>query len=284
MSINSMIPEAHFDCLQIAGDLAVPLGGVTRLELQRIAFLACLLSIYTSQPVSDWGYKFANTGSGLPYSDHLATATEFLINTGALVEEAGRLLPSARGRELLRQLRSLHSMSARRPCVDAAAASLLAVPGSVMADGLQQEPTMRASELRSSPTMLLDEPHLQTLHDHFAALATVIPPGDTDLLSPSVLWLTYMAHESEAVDRKTGDGPDREDDDSGPPRGGAPLHPGGGDGGPAYEALADDDGAGAGAANDRGDPRSHAPTSDVPDLDSPEAIEKAVVRIKEVSQ
>lgn len=79
-------------------------------------------------------------------------------------------------------------------CVTAAAASLLALPGSVIAKGLQQEPTTVASQLRDSPTMLLDEPHLQTLHAHFEALATVIPPGNIDLLSPSVLWLSYMAH------------------------------------------------------------------------------------------
>jgi len=222
MNITSMIPEAHFDCLQIAADLAAPLGGVTRLEMQRIAFLACLLSIYTAQPVADWGYKFANTGSGQPYSDHLAAAYEFLINTGALQDNAGRLTPSPHGFDLLHRLSPLHTMRTRKPCVVAAAASLLAVPGSVMAEGLQQEPTMRASELRSSPTMLLDEPHLQTLHDHFAALATVIPPGDTDLLSPSVLWLSYMAHESEA---NNGDG------DPDGPGGGSPPHPVAGDGG-----------------------------------------------------
>ena len=235
-----MIPEAHFDCLQIAADLAAPLGGVTRLETQRIAFLACLLSIYTSQPVSDWGYKFANTGSGIPYSDHLATATEFLINTGALHETQGRLVPTVRGRDLLQHLSSLRSMTARSPCVVAAAASLLAVPGSVMADGLQQEPTMRASGLRSSPTMLLDEPHLQTLHDHFAALASVIPPGDTDLLSPSVLWLSYMAHENDTQERNPGDG--AEDGDGGPPAGRGPSQPDGQNGGAekADAAAADD--------------------------------------------
>lgn len=191
MSIN---PEAYFDCLQIAAELSAPLNGVTRIELQRIAFLSCLLSIYTAQPVSDWGYKFANTGTGLPFSDHLVSATDFLINTGSLSDEAGRLKPTPRGTEMLARLTQLQSIATRMPCLSAAAASLLALPCSVIMEGLQQEPTTVASQLRDSPTMLLDEPHLQTLHAHFEALAAVIPPGNTDLLSPSVLWLSYMAH------------------------------------------------------------------------------------------
>ncbi len=194
MSITSMNPEAHFDCLSIAAELDAPLGGVTQLEIQRIAFLSCLLSIYTAQPVSDWGYKFANTGTGLPFSEHLVRAGDFLIETAALRDNGDRLKITPRGKELLARLSQLQSMVPRMPCVCAAAASLLAVPNSVMADGLQQEPTTVASQLRDSPTMLLDEPHLQTLHDHFDALATVIPRGDKDLLSPAVLWLSYMAH------------------------------------------------------------------------------------------
>lgn len=189
-----MNPEAHFDCLHIAAELDAPLGGVTRLEIQRIAFLSCLLSIYTAHPVSDWGYKFANTGTGLPFSNHLVGAGDFLIATAALRDNGDRLQITSHGKNLLARLSQLQSMAPRIPCVNAAAASLLAVPNSVMADGLQQEPTTVASQLRDSPTMLLDAPHLQTLHNHFDALAAVIPRGNKDLLSPAVLWLSYMAH------------------------------------------------------------------------------------------
>lgn len=229
MSIMPMNPEAHFDCLLIASELDEPLRGVTRLELQRISFLSCLLSIYTKQAVSDWGYKFANTGTGLPFSDHLVAATDYLVATGLLSETEGRLRPAPRGSQVLAGLKALQTMVPRVPCLNAAAASLLAVPGSVMAEGLQQEPTTVASRLRSSPTMLLDEPHLQTLHGHFAALAAVIPPGQKDLLSPSVLWLTYMAHVNEAKE-DGGDDPSGQGDAGGSGSPGGPASPSGSDG------------------------------------------------------
>lgn len=211
----SMNPEAHFDCLQIAATLDAPLGGVTRLDLQRVAFLSCLLSIYTGEPVADWGYKFANTGDGLPFSDQLIHATESLVASDALVERDGRLKITQRGSALLSGLGALELLSPRRPCLNAATASLLAVPGSVMAEGLQQEPTIVASRLHDSASMLLDSPHIQTLHEHFETLAAVFPPGSSDLLSPSVLWLTYLAHANSEASGGSGD-------DSGPGDGGAP--------------------------------------------------------------
>lgn len=211
----SMNPEAHFDCLQISATLDAPLGGVTRLDLQRVAFLSCLLSIYTGEPVADWGYKFANTGDGLPFSDQLIHATESLVAADALVDRDGRLKITPRGCALLNHLSALELLSPRRPCLDAATASLLAVPGSVMAEGLQQEPTIAASRLHDSASMLLDSPHIQTLHAHFEALAAVFPPGSSDLLSPSVLWLTYMAHANSQAAGDAGD--DRGPGDGGPP-------------------------------------------------------------------
>jgi hypothetical protein len=198
-----MIPEAHFDCLLIVSELNAPLSGVTRLELQRIAFLACLLSIYKTQPVAEWGYKFANTGTGIPFSNHLSEAVESMLSSSRLaVDDVGRLTLTAEGHFVLERLRELQSMSSRIPCVTSAAASLVAVPTAVMSDGLEQEPTTVASQLRDGPTMLLDEPHLHALYVHFEALAKFHPPGNSDLLSPSVLWLSYMAAEKAAEDAR----------------------------------------------------------------------------------
>ncbi len=200
----SMVPEAHFDCLLIVSELDAPLNGVTRLELQRIAFMACLLSIYLARPVAEWGYRFANTGAGVAFSDHLSSAMDAMLTRGALtVDEVGRLRMTSIGRTFLTQLRGLQCLTPRIHCVTSAAASVLAVPLVVMRDGLEQEPSTVASQLRSGPTMLLDEePHLHVLYAHFDVLAKLLPPGQTDLLSPSVLWLTYMAAEKAEADAK----------------------------------------------------------------------------------
>lgn len=191
-----MNPEAYVDCLHLASELDAPMEGITRLELQRIAFLSCLLSIYDGKTVSDWGYKFANTGTGVSFSNDLDAAADFLLSAAALRNEHGRLRITDLGRSMLARLRTLQANASRVPCLDAAATSLIALPASVMLQGLEQEPSIVASHMRDGATMLLDEPHLHILYAHFGALAQVIPPSSSDLLSPSVLWLTYMAQES----------------------------------------------------------------------------------------
>jgi len=188
-----MVPEAFFDSLQIACELDGPLGGASQMEFQRIAFLSCLLSIYQAKPASDWGYRFANTGAGTPFSDELSDAIGFLLIGAQLLHSNGRIRITEGGRAMLMTIRGLDSMAGRSECLDAACASMLAVPRATMTNGLDQEPTVAASHLRSGATMLLQEPHLQMLHDHFDVLAKVISPRDLDLFSPSVLWLSYMS-------------------------------------------------------------------------------------------
>jgi hypothetical protein len=188
-----MAPEAFFDCLQIASKLTVPLNGVNRMDFQRITYLSCLLSIYQAKPVADWGYRFANTGSGTPYSDQLSDAVSHLLAAGHLVEEDRRLSITAAGRVMLSNLENFESNKGRTTCLYAACASMLAVPLATLADGIEHEPTISASHLRTGATMLLEEPHLHLLHNHFNVLAQVISPSEGDLVSPSVLWLSYMS-------------------------------------------------------------------------------------------
>jgi hypothetical protein len=126
-----------------------------------------------------------------------------MIDRGAAtVDDVARLRLTQSGFLLLERLRTLENLAPRIPCVTSAAASLLAVPSAVMREGLEQEPTTLASQLRDGPTLLLDDLHLSTLYEHFSALATFHPPGQTDLLSPSVLWLTYMAAEKAESDAR----------------------------------------------------------------------------------
>jgi len=196
-----MSPEAYFDCLVIATELGLPMNGVGRLDFQRVSFLSCLLSLYKGKPVSEWGYRFANTGYGTPFSDQLDAAIVKLLSGGQLLETSGRLQISEIGIAMRELLGSLENHAGRITYLQAACASMLAVPLSTMASGLDQEPTVVASQLRSGTSFLLEAPHVEVLHEHFHALSRVLP-DTTDLFSPSVLWLSYMSETvlSERVD------------------------------------------------------------------------------------
>ncbi len=59
-----MNPYAAFDALQIIASLQSIYRNVAEAEVHLFAYLSCLLSLYSGQPVGDWGYDFAGTTTG----------------------------------------------------------------------------------------------------------------------------------------------------------------------------------------------------------------------------
>ena len=187
-------PAAFFDCLRIIQRLQRSLQGVSRLDIQRMGYLSCILALYEKKPAADWGYQFANTDYGKPFSHALQDATKFLSDSGRIKEHDGRFRLSDSGTLMLDALQNLGNCSQRARYLDAACFSMLAVPQSTLSGGLEHEPTVASSQLKSNGAMLLDGPAFTVLYEQLKGLASVIPAdsGD-DLVSPSVLWLSYSA-------------------------------------------------------------------------------------------
>lgn len=188
-------PEAVFDSLVIVKALDETLRGVSRFELQKLTFLACILSLYRGLPASDWGYRFARTGYGTPFSAGVNSAVDFLLSAGHLAEQGGRLSASESGRHLLEALSHLTTCVHRGEFLAAAAASALAVPPGVIAHGIEKEPSVVQSAIRVNGASLLEGAALDRLYEHFSILSQVLPPSAGGLIAPSVLWLTSLADE-----------------------------------------------------------------------------------------
>jgi len=191
-------PEAVYDCLTMISQLGRALAGVSRLELQRSAFLACILGLYRGLPVSDWGYRFARTEYGTPFSAEIADATDFLATAGHIAERDGRYSPTDSGSKLRGLLGELSNCEIRNQFLDAACGSALAVPPGLLSRGLDNEPTIQTSEIRAQGASLLEGPAVQLLYEHFDTLSKVLPL-ESDLLAPSVLWLAYVGGEQLSV-------------------------------------------------------------------------------------
>lgn len=195
MSALEYGPESLYDCLTIIGQLEKPLCGVSRLEVQKLAFLACILSLYKNQPASDWGYRFARTPYGTPFSRQINSAFDFVLASGnAVLSESGRATRSPKGTALTNHMSGLEDCRRRDPFLSTATASLLVVPPGTMMRGLENEPTTSASETKPAGATLLEGPALRLLYDDFTSLTTVFN-NPNDLLTPSVVWLTCAAGE-----------------------------------------------------------------------------------------
>lgn len=186
-------PEALFDVLTILGELSDSLGGMSRLETQRSSYLACLLALYDRVPIADWGYRFARTGFGTPYSADVNEGIDNLLAGGFARDDRSRLTLTGSGENLRDTLATLRSNMARAKYVMAACGSTLMVPAAIFSEGLESEPTVQRAFQRDRGGALLEGPALSLLYEQFEALALVAGPSEGELLSPSVIWLSYLA-------------------------------------------------------------------------------------------
>lgn len=186
-------PEAFFDTLTIVGELEDPFGGVTRLEVQRGSYLACLLALYEGRPLADWGHRFARTDFGTPFSAGVNDALETLANAGHLDEDGGRYRLGGTGRHLRKTLFEMSYLTSRRRYLDAACGSALLVPPATLSEGLDNEPTVRRTLQREKGGGLLEGPALALLYEQFTTLTKVFECNSDDLLAPSVVWLSFIA-------------------------------------------------------------------------------------------
>lgn len=189
-----MNPEATFDVLAIVAHLEPTVGRVLPSEVHLFSYLGCLLSLYSGNPVADWGYAFAGTVEGSPFSASVNEALGALRASSDLVGDGTGLALSAPGRNEYELLRTLGQNSHREEFLVGACSSVLALPVPVVRSALQQEPALRRVAAIAAPRPLLETVDLDGLYEQFKALASVIGAEVSDVMVPAVAWLTYLVH------------------------------------------------------------------------------------------
>lgn len=192
-------PEAFFDTLTIIGELDEVLGGVGKLEIQRLAYLSCVLSLYSHCPISEWGYLFICTEYEAPFSSYIDDAIN-ILESRALIEqkENFKFKLTNSGNQLWQMLLSLRSNQDRYKFVKTACESLILLPQSIFSDGLDKEPTFRLAIETSKTRGLLHGVALELLYNQFEVISKEFNSSE-GLLTPSVVWLSYMADQNVSV-------------------------------------------------------------------------------------
>ena len=188
-------PDAFFDILVIISELEQPLNGVSRLEIQRLTYLACLMSVYEGRPVAEWGYRFARTEFGTPYSPAINDALEALKEMSRISQTQGRFRLLDAGTLFRNALAQLRSQKDRMRYLRAASGSALLVPAGTLSEAIDNEPTVRRALHRDSGGGLLEGAALSLLHKHFENLSEAVDRRGGDLLTPSVVWLSYVSNQ-----------------------------------------------------------------------------------------
>jgi hypothetical protein len=188
--------QAYHDVLAITLRLERVFRGVTAAETHLLCYLSCLLALYRGLPVAEWGYEFVRSTWGAPFSPEINEALEELENRRFLVKTsneigAARLTPAGHEFASFLQERGVHSW--RMDFINGATGSALAIPPGAIREALRQEPSLRSAEVYRGTRRLLESGQLSQLYDQFSTLSAAVGIHVSDLMVPSVVWLTYLA-------------------------------------------------------------------------------------------
>ena len=187
--------EAAFDSLTIASQLEGIHLQPTRGEIHLLAYLASLLSLYArrGEGASDWGYSFAATPGGTPFSESLQVEIDDLTSRGAFTSVGTTVQLTQAGKFLQQSLANLNLVQERSACIDSASSTLCALPVGMVRAAFAQDPetTIVAEHQRSR--ILASQNAMARLYSEFDAVAEALTTARESLFAASILWLTYLA-------------------------------------------------------------------------------------------
>ena len=172
-------------------------GSATTGEVHLLAYLACLLSVYRGRLVSDWGYGFAATRTGAPYSLSVDGALAVCRDAGLISGGDLELMPTEHGATFREQMRQHDLHAYREEYLDGACSSLTVMPVGILRGAIAQEPGLRRAGAPARKRRLLQEPEVGELYEHFSAIDQAVGAAARDLLVPAAVWIAYLAEVGE---------------------------------------------------------------------------------------
>ncbi len=196
--------DSIYDALLIVSFLTRTRGGATRGEVYILAYLACILSVFDERDALWWRYHFTTTPIGAPYARELDLSLDHLVASGGLAEEESLLSIQEDGVEQLGFLATLGGLEPRNRYLHAACDATLAIPLPVLTESVSNEPQLRSAIQLRAARQLLDSRGIDVLQPHIDGIRKVFGESgrsleDSDLMSPLVLWLTYLGSERGAA-------------------------------------------------------------------------------------
>ena len=192
-------PYATFDCLAIGIRLQKLLDNFAISELHIFSYLACLLSLYSRQSVSDWNYEYTSTKEGSPFSIDLNSSLDDLILGGYISQEDVYLKVTKQGYNEYELLRSLKINNSREIYIEGACSSILTLPVSLVREAMLQEPELRKFTVLGSTRRLLEEQNLYSIYQQFSVLSAAIGIEVQELMIPATIWLTYLIQNAKTI-------------------------------------------------------------------------------------
>lgn len=191
-AVTDLVPEAYVDGLVIMNDAPSSVLPMSINEMHLYSYLGCILGLFKGKPVADWGYPYAITSEGFPWSAEFDQAREALC-AGGLIEIDDRGLMTSRTPDLASELQvvlGLNSFAERRPWLRAAVECSLALPIGSIRHAVSRSPGVATPFMLGQRGRLLEPADTTLLYEEYAVVSEVLGAGAQDVLSPAVIWLS----------------------------------------------------------------------------------------------
>ena len=185
-------PEPYSDAVHIMGELRKSLQPISTIEMHLFAYLACVLNLWRGSPLSDWGYAFAVTSEGFPYSAEFELARAQLPIRGlALIDDNGRLTPELESIESeIDGFFTAERWVLRRELIHTAISCALAFPSGSIRYAIGQSPGLKIATTLNQKSNLFTESDIEQIYDEYGVVKEAIDDEDVDLLAPAIVWLS----------------------------------------------------------------------------------------------
>ncbi|HEP8042938.1 hypothetical protein ACOWPK_19605 [Pseudomonas aeruginosa] len=185
-------PEAYCDALFIVNDAPSSVLPISVVEMHLFSYLGCILALFQGSPLGRWGYRYAITTEGFPFSAELESARNKATSSGLFsVDDNGMLGRTSRLAEESDALASIgESWRQRREWLRAATACALALPVGSIRYAINQSPGLVSSLRLGQKRALLQGDDVSQLYEEYGVIRSVLGEQARDVLSPAVIWLS----------------------------------------------------------------------------------------------
>lgn len=186
------LPSAALtDVVFLVGLAPASLAPVSIPEMHLYAYLANVVALNRGVPVSNWGYRFAVTKDGFPFSHDLEDAIENLVRRSVIVVANGYL---QRGDDLFVRefgvLDRLAQSARRKAWVGDAFACALHLPSGAVRDAINNSPGVATGLRHGRASTLLTDAEIEEIYREFALVGEVLGPDAEEKLEKVVVWLS----------------------------------------------------------------------------------------------
>ncbi len=203
MDGQEIIPQAYFDVLAIANDTPQSSQPLSVVEMHLFSYLACVLALFRGASIAQWGYTYAVTSDGFPFSGDFENARKSVVTAGLLVSDEEELLRPVQP-ELNDELKLVESFGAwteeRRSFLRTATDCTLVLPTGSIRFAVNRTAGIETPVKLGQKRLLLSRDEVDLLYDEYKVVGDALGPDADDQLSPAVLWLSAKVLRNEGAD------------------------------------------------------------------------------------